>query len=710
MESALIAAATKRARITLTLRAVSSRRQGWSPTSRTSATAVATAAAAVVPQATALMAPSVRWSQGAMDSAIRKLFPADATANFKMPCLEDILNIEPFTTYANWLDERGISLADRAGCAGANFSEGWRSAAFGVQRGAVNSKEAVEPVVGLGFSREEHLSVAQGLATAGASPWAEATSVDYDLRFAAAELIRWRKSLRPHRQATLRAFAELSARCEPLSRHLQRRQPPSVAQIARRMNVGLIAVLVLIMGWPDWRLPGRFFDGFQDVGTLERTHIFEEQTLDPPVPKSDLLAASVDLISSITNDKPHEEIDFIWESCKKEHGKGFGGDLMTREHFDNVYGRGSWSPIPAFCVAQSCGKKRRIDNGRRGGQNAATAYTEKSRLCSAFQPGLHVRLVHEEANRAGVDLKAEGIELETGGEDLPDAFRSIPCRPEDLDINIVAARDPSTQQVHYQQIFAMVFGLSSAVIQFGRRSKFLECLGRRVLALLWAMYVDEGNLTDAAQAKGAGQALVVKAFEQLGTPFAEAKRAFMSNKGTFLGVEHDFTDAVSNGIVAFEPTVKLVAKAKSQLKEMTDARACTPAAASKFRGTAGFFAHAFWGRVGRAGFGPFRQRQYSDVELWTLSYSHERSIAFFNVIFEERLRRHFDCVASNVPLIVVASDAQAEPDTQPGAGYFLLDASAGERRARCCPVPEDFLAAWGYSQVERKAGGNPFAN
>ena len=709
---ALIAEATRPARpkVTLVPRETRSGRQRRSPPARTTAATLATTATAVVPSATAIMGPTIRWSQGAMDNAIRKLFPPEATAGFKMPCLEDILNDHPFCTYADWLDECGISQADAAGSPSAGYSEGWRAVALGTQRGAVSSKGAVEPIIGFGLGRDDHFSAAQALADAGASPWAEAASADYDLRFAAAELVRWRKQLRCRRQATSRAVAELSMRCEPLGEHLRRRQPPSVAKIACRVHVGLIAVLVLVMGWPDWRLPSRFLDGFQVVGTLERTHIFEEQSLEPPIPKSELLANSLSLIASIETDKPHEEIDFIWESCQKEHTKGFGSDLMPREHFDQVYGRGSWSPIPAFCVVQSCGKKRRIDNGRRGGQNAATTYSEKSRLCSAFQPGLHVRLIHEEADRAGVDLKAEGIQLESGGEDLPDAFRSIPCRPEDLDINIVAARDPDTLEVHYQQIYAMVFGLSSAVIQFGRWSKFLECLGRRVLALLWAMYVDDGTLTDAAQAKGAGQALVVSAFERLGTPFAEAKRTRMSSTGVFLGVEHDFTDAVTRGVVTFEPSAKLIVKAKGQLQEMKDTRKCTPGAATKFRGTAGFCAHAFWGRVGRAGFGPFRQRQYSDIEPWALSYSMERSIAYFDVIFEQRPRRHLDCAASDEPLIVIASDAQAEPGTQPGAGYLLLDARTGERRGRCCPVPEDLLEAWGYGEDVRSGGGNPIAN
>ena len=90
------------------------------------------------------------------------------------------------------------------------YGEGWRAVALGTQRGAVSSKGAVEPIIGFGLGRDDHFSAAQALADAGASPWAEAASADYDLRFAAAELVRWRKQLRCRRQATSRAVAELS--------------------------------------------------------------------------------------------------------------------------------------------------------------------------------------------------------------------------------------------------------------------------------------------------------------------------------------------------------------------------------------------------------------------------------------------------------------------------------------------------------------------
>eukprot|EP00971_Amphidinium_carterae_P099199 1962008-Amphidinium_carterae.1 len=55
----------------------------------------------------------------------------------------------------------------------------------------------------------------------------------------------------------------------------------------------------------------------------------------------------------------------------------------------------------------------------------------------------------------------------------------------------------------------MLFGLASAVIQFGRWSAFLEAATRRVAQVMLAMYVDDAHVADLSAAKGAGQQLCI---------------------------------------------------------------------------------------------------------------------------------------------------------------------------------------------------------
>ena len=103
------------------------------------------------------------------------------------------------------------------------------------------------------------------------------------------------------------------------------------------------------------------------------------------------------------------------------------------------------------------------------------------------------RALRQEA--AAGDFADEGLTLETGGEDLPDAYRSVPVNPAQLRYNVIAAREPRSGEWRYLTAFAMLFGLSSSVMNF-MRSAFLEAAARRVAALLHTMYVDDGNLGD----------------------------------------------------------------------------------------------------------------------------------------------------------------------------------------------------------------------
>ena len=74
---------------------------------------------------------------------------------------------------------------------------------------------------------------------------------------------------------------------------------------------------------------------------------------------------------------------------------------------------------------------------------------------------LAAALVAEAAVERSMTLDEVTAGLESGGEDMPNAFRTIPVRPDDLPL--IAARCPTTGEFHFQQLLSMVFGLSSAV-------------------------------------------------------------------------------------------------------------------------------------------------------------------------------------------------------------------------------------------------------
>jgi hypothetical protein len=162
-------------------------------------------------------------------------------------------------------------------------------------------------------------------------------------------------------------------------------------------------------------------------------------------------------------------------------------------------------------------------------------------------------------------------------------------------------------------------------------------------------------------------------------------------------------------VVSFLPRARLLAKAQDMLSLILASDLCTPATASKFRGTAGCAAHALWGRVGRAGFGPFRQRQYSDVEPFSLSHSLTRSIHFFQIIFGAQPPRELKMDTAFAPTFVIASDARYDLGIGAGAGYLLIEPGGQGRRGACGPIEQSILTGWGYGDEALSNGGNPIA-
>jgi len=86
-----------------------------------------------------------------------------------------------------------------------------------------------------------------------------------------------------------------------------------------------------------------------------------------------------------------------------------------------------------------------------------------------------------------------------------------------------------------------------------------------------------------------------------------------------------------------------------------------------------------------------------------------RSIDYFRLIMSIKPRRRLNCTSVKQPLVIIASDAQADPGTQPGCGYVLLDARGGRKVAGCCSIAESMLDTWGYPEARRQQGGNPIA-
>ncbi len=202
-----------------------------------------------------------------------------------------------------------------------------------------------------------------------------------------------------------------------------------------------------------------------------------------------------------------KEAQFLSDSCEKEVGKEVALRGVPESALVAKYGKRQFSAIPCFVAVQACGKKRRIDNAKKSKDNQATQYTEKFRLANAYAPALSAKMLFQAGRRLGLSEAQVWrlLDLESGGEDLPDAFRSIQVSVEFLRRNIVMLRHPLTGKLWFYQMLAALFGQGSSVYSFERWSAFLEAAPRRLLWLLWVMYVDDGSLVDLRALRAQGK-------------------------------------------------------------------------------------------------------------------------------------------------------------------------------------------------------------
>ena len=187
----------------------------------------------------------------------------------------------------------------------------------------------------------------------------------------------------------------LAERLQPLSAHLRERQQGSVARVAAKVHVAFLAVAVVLLQWPDVSLPRRYITGFQSLGTLEPSHVLRQIPHIAPIPMQEILAGAPSAFAALSSCVPADEAaHFVLAESHKDLSKGFAGPLMKKAEADTKWGVGQWLPMPRFETIQASGKHRPIDDGKRFGHNDASGFTGTIECCSAFQPVVHLSLIH----------------------------------------------------------------------------------------------------------------------------------------------------------------------------------------------------------------------------------------------------------------------------------------------------------------------------
>ncbi len=397
--------------------------------------------------------PNQRWPQEGIQQALRGILPP-LLVDAHIPFIEDIINAPPFTSFLDWLDECGEPSWTMQGPSWNYIRKpAWQRVAEGRQDGAFSSKKAVSQVVSYGLEKYEHLERAIASAKERGFPLDDSLGFDKDVRFAAFATVQNRSTLRKFRQGNVVAVNHLARRLHPLAEQLKQLQPPTVRSVAGDMNLALVAVLLIILQWPDIDLVKDYVRGFNVIGEVQASGVYPINPRQEGRVAGDLLEGAKEYVDEITKSlRKTRDSEFLVAECLKDEERHMGDRLRTLQEMNERWGEGQWRPLPRFLVVQGNGKKRACDDGLRAGHNEATVVLDKLVLCSASQPGICAKALLAAATSIGADLAAENILVESGTDDLPDAYRHVPVDPEQLNMHVVAVYDEPSRTAYFSRL------------------------------------------------------------------------------------------------------------------------------------------------------------------------------------------------------------------------------------------------------------------
>ena len=303
----------------------------------------------------------------------------------------------------------------------------------------------------------------------------------------------------------------------PVTHHLQSYQAPSIRSATHGRHIALIGLLMLFIGWPDTTFIASLIYGFSAVGFSPHVPIYKAQPAHYVSAKSIYEDAQHDAARIMRSLRPSEHDEAIAQAGEEDQVKGFCGPPLTWAQLCQEFPK--FRLIRRFCIRQPSGKLRVIDDAADGGQSALSSDANKLGLCASIQPGLHVQLLWQAASSS---THKEGLlqaGIWSGGEDLPNAYRRVPMRPDHSNVAIVAYYDHHVGAPRFRRYYGSLFGLPNAVCSFNRFPRFFQAACRRLAYCMTSMYFDDLTIQDFGIMGGTGQAFVNELATCLGSPF-----------------------------------------------------------------------------------------------------------------------------------------------------------------------------------------------
>jgi hypothetical protein len=453
---------------------------------------------------------------------------------------------------------------------------------------------------------------------------------------------------------------------------------------------------------PDVELVRRYVGGFPIVGDIPDSRIHRPHHAPASLSMRDVtdgvsnvewtdqVVRSVTVAARSATGTTARVLREVAQKTMKEACKGHVIGPRTRSQLNTKWGVGNWRPQIRFGVEQGSGV-RAIDNAKSALFVASTTTVETVVLITVeFSAGV-AAYVAICCDQLGIPMFA----LLLGLDDLPAAYRFVPNAQPWFTVVCIFCFTKKSPVFYW--VPGHTFGMASSVINFCRLPALVCHMGRVLLAVPCAAYVDDFKVVDLAVAGNSGQDSLAFLASAIGRPFEPTKRKRMAPENVGLGVHVNLRFAhLPGGVVILQCTEQRIANLLAILQHAREGDFLAPGTAATCRGKAGFLFTTAYGKVGRACMQPLAQREFYDTNFsFTPTLRH--MLEFLETLLPVLPSLWVPVRARTDAPILVYTDAMfIEKDGLPYSrvSYSVFDPGAIDPTTGCAKVPETLVQDW----------------
>ena len=182
---------------------------------------------------------------------------------FSEKMVAKLQQLPPWELQAYWADccLRGRDVLEIGPCWAAEKHRARAVAATGTQRASSSSKRGLHPLLPPGLGKEAHIS----RALLQPSPFSQNFIVDDDIHYAGRQMAVFGPMHLHYKMKQVMLMKRVAKALAPLEQWVRSKMPSSVWDVAKEKCPAAMALMVVMLRWPDRTQPLRYIKGFRSV-------------------------------------------------------------------------------------------------------------------------------------------------------------------------------------------------------------------------------------------------------------------------------------------------------------------------------------------------------------------------------------------------------------------------------------------------------------